>query len=513
MIRVFDRRFSFPVAVLAGFALQPVLVSACATTAGPGGTGYTMDQAVGDASVPDGAAAVTPSGDAAVSPGSHNPGSGSADASTDDDSTVVQDAGGPINLPATCAAAVSAYTIASTDLDTSVVPVEVANFWGGTGTPDMRALVTVDSNNKVYAGFTVANGSSFSVVIGAEGGTPADEIKIPDAILGGLAATKDGIGVLLYDPTTVDKRLWAQVKRFGADGKQTFSTDLFRSANLTDDMTKGNPARGRLAYIPGTDQLVAYFGHMQLLQGVRHEGGYLATLSPTGTQTVVSGWFGSHNLDQRIVVDGAQVATFALGDAYPIGFFFTYIQTPNTNVVYRVAAAGDGTANGQVGGMFALSDVNVASFITNRSISPDIDAGMWPNIDMTVADQISAASAAGTDTGFLLIPKTSAPGPVTPVWVDVKPASGATMAYLKAARYGTGDLIFLGWVELTGNMFMPTSNYYTMVVDRTGAVCQPKKQLDAANGFSYDDVVVRPDGAIVWANGQGGHANIVTLKP
>ena len=142
MIRVFDRRFSFPVAVLAGFALQPVLVSACATTAGPGGTGYTMDQAVGDASVPDGAAAVTPSGDAAVSPGSHNPGSGSADASTDDDSTVVQDAGGPINLPATCAAAVSAYTIASTDLDTSVVPVEVANFWGGTGTPDMREAVS-----------------------------------------------------------------------------------------------------------------------------------------------------------------------------------------------------------------------------------------------------------------------------------------------------------------------------------------------------------------------------------
>ena len=87
------------------------------------------------------------------------------------------------------------------------------------------------------------------------------------------------------------------------------------------------------------------------------------------------------------------------------------------------------------------------------------------------------------------------------------------MAYLKAARYGTGDLILLAWVELTGSQFMPTPTFYTMVVDRTGAICQPKKQVDSAKGFTYDDVVVRPDGAIVWANGQGGHANIVTLKP
>jgi len=247
---------------------------------------------------------------------------------------------------------------------------------------------------------------------------------------------------------------------------------------------------------------------------VRHEGGYVAKLSASGTQTVLNGWFGSHNIDQRLVIDGTRAAVLGLGDAYPVGFFFSYLESLNTNVIYTVAGDGQGDANGQIGGVFALSDVIVASFVTDKSIAQNTGAGTWPNIDQTVASKIAQGGVDGTDVGLLLVPKTALPsGDLKPVWVNISPARGARVAYLKSVQYGSGDLILLAWAELTGNQYAPTSAYYTMVVDRTGATCQPRRALDAANGFAYDDMVRRPDGAIVWANGQGGRVHIVSLTP
>jgi hypothetical protein len=53
-----------------------------------------------------------------------------------------------------------------------------------------------------------------------------------------------------------------------------------------------------------------------------------------------------------------------------------------------------------------------------------------------------------------------------------------------------------------------------MVVDREGAVCQPKTQLDPAYALpDGDDLVQRPDGTIVWANVQGSQVQIVKLAP
>ena len=116
--------------------------------------------------------------------------------------------------------------------------------------------------------------------------------------------------------------------------------------------------------------------------------------------------------------------------------------------------------------------------------------------------------------GFLLIPKTALPqGDLKPVWVNVMPASGAHLAYLKSVQYGERRPDSPGLGRTDGSQFAPTSAFYTMVVDRTGAVCQPRKALAAADGFAYDDIVRRPDGAIVWANGQGGVVHIVTLTP
>jgi hypothetical protein len=419
-------------------------------------------------------------------------------------------------LPASCMEAANPYTLQTTSLDASFVPASVGNFWGGAGDPALRAMVTVDpSTQRVFVGITRKDSMGFSAVVSAENGAVGDALVVPNAILGGLAATKDGLGVLLYDPNaSVDMRMWAAVKRVSAAHMELFSTELFHSANLMDDKTKGNPARGRLGYVTSTDELVAYFGHMQMLQGVRHQGGYIATLSPTGVQKVNGDWFGSHNLDQRLVmVDDAKPAVFGLGDAYPRGYFFSFTARANPFVVYRVAASGDGAANGQVGSMIMLSDTILASFVTDKSIGQDLSAGEWPNIDATISMQIRTAATNGKDVGLLLIPKAGATAEIAPVWVDLQVGAGARLSNLKSVRYGKGDLILMAWSEDTGNAFAPVSKFYTMVVDRTGAPCQPKKALDAMQGFTYDDLLRKPDGTVVWANGVGNVVHVVTLTP
>src|SRR5690606_20153997 len=114
------------------------------------------------------------------------------------------------------------------------------------------------------------------------------------------------------------------VQRFGAAGQQSFSTDLFRSPNLEDEGTKGEASSGRLGYLSGSDTLVAYFGHTQRYDdGVRHQGGYLATVDAAGSQELLNGWFGSHNLDQRLWTGESAGAVIGLGDAYPIGIFYS----------------------------------------------------------------------------------------------------------------------------------------------------------------------------------------------
>jgi hypothetical protein len=429
--------------------------------------------------------------------------------------TSAPDAGPTQPPPASCGDAARAYSVASSQLDASLVPEMPAQSWGG-GSP--RTPVAVDpATGKVYVGFTRAEGTSRSVVIAAEGSAPTDVITVADAVIGGVAVTSDGVAALLFDPNSdVDMRMWAAVARFGADGSETFRTDLFRSPNLDDEGTKGAPSTARLGYVPDSDELVAYFGHTQRYDdGVRHQGGYLATLSAVGQQDLIDGWFGSHNLDQRLLIDGARVAVLGLGDAFPKGIFFSYTQQARTNVIYRLAADGVGSTNGQLGGMIAIGDQIISPFITNRSISQDLDAGPWPDTDEAISMQIRDAAAAGTDLGLLPIPKASLPdGDVTPIWLDAAVASGARLGSLKATRYGTADLILIAWAENTGDRRNMSSTYHTMVVDPSGAVCQAKMQLDAMHAFTRgDDLVTKPDGTIVWANVQGNRVQIMTLTP
>lgn len=418
----------------------------------------------------------------------------------------------PSQLPASCAEAAGAYTVSASSLDASLVPKMASRSWAG-NLLQAQVAVRADSN-QVYVGFN----SSDSAVIAAEGGTPDTVFRVPGAVLGGVAVTNDGVGALLFDPNAdTDMRVWAAVARFAEDRSMRFMTDLFRSPNLEDVGTKGAPTSGRLGYIAQIDQLVAYFGHTQRYDdGVRHQGGYLATLDAAGTQKLINGWWGSHNLDQRLLIDGDRALVLGIGDAYPEGIFYSPVQNrPRTNVLYPLASAGNGTTNGQLGGMVVSGDFIVLPFITNRSVPQDLDAGMWPDIDETIAMQIRSAAGNGTDLGLLSLGKSAMPAALEATWLAPQVPMGARLSSLKSARYGKGELILLVWAELTGSGRSASAPmYFTMVIDRTGAVCQPKTPLDAQYGIGAgDDIVNRSDGAIVWGNTVGGRVQIVTLVP
>jgi hypothetical protein len=425
-------------------------------------------------------------------------------------------AGGAPMLPASCAAAADAYTVTSTMLDASFVVADETRSWGG-GLP--RTPVAVEPvSGEVFVGFTRADGDARAVVIAGESALE-EPVVFDGSTVGGIAVTKDGFAALLFDPNEdVDARMWARVERVfpGSGATAAVSTDLFNSPNLDDEGTKGAPTTARFAYVAQNDQLVAYFGHTQRYDdGVRHQGGYLATIDAAGDQELLEGWFGSHNLDQRMLVDGDRVAVLGLGDAFPKGIFFSFIDDARTNVIYRLAADGVGTTNGQLGGMVDLGDRIALPFITNRSVAQDLDAGEWPDIDEAISMQIRDAAEAGTDMGILFAPKASLPdGDLEPTWLDPQVTAGARLASLKSVQYGDGELMLLAWVELTGEGRNPTATYFTMIVDSDGTVCQPKTELAASFAFNAgDDLVRKPDGRIAWANVQNDQVQIITLTP
>jgi hypothetical protein len=419
----------------------------------------------------------------------------------------------------TCSQAATPYALSSVTLDPSWVPHLTTQGFNSS----LFAAVPVAVNavsGEVFVGFTrdTGGGNLAGTIVAASATATAAAVSIPGAAIGGIAVTNNGFGALLFDPNdNVDARAWAAVQRFDASGSELFATDLFRSPNLTDENTKGAPDTSRFGYVPASDQLVAYFGHTEMIQGVRHQGGYLATLDAAGVQTVVSGWWGSHNLDQRLLVSGSQVALAGLGDAFPKGIFFSFlVSRPKTQVLYTLAGNGQGNTNGQLGGIADLDDVLVLPFITNDSISQTLTPGDWPNIDQTIASQISAAAANGNRLGLLIVPKTGSlpTGDLTPIWLDPGLSAGAHLERLKAVRYGGGSLVLLAWSEATGTGRNVTRNYFTMTVDRNGGVCQPKTPLPAADAFMPgDDPVRRPDGSIVWANIINNRISVVTLTP
>lgn len=442
-------------------------------------------------------------------------GSGDAGAAGDVGSAGMGGNGIPAEPPRSCADAAAPYALSSVALDAALVPDVPAQGWNAT----LFAVAPVTSHlDRTYVGFTEQQDGVYNAVIAPWGGSLGSEVRIPNAVLGGIVATDDGVAALVFDPNpNPDERRWASVHRLPSDGSAPVRSDLFRSANLEVVGSKGAPTTSRLGYVPASGELIAYFGHTERYDdGVRHQGGYLASVDETGAVQVLSDWFGSHNLDQRLLVDDSEVWLLGLGDAYPKGIFFSSAERARTQVLYPLAANGTGSTNGQLGGAVDLGPDILVPFITNQSLPQDFDAGVWPDIDEARAQQIEDAAANGTDLGILRLSKqgTLPEDGLSAQWVNTALEAGARLESLKSARYGAGDLILLGWAEARGRGRDRTATHYTMVIDPTGVICQPKIPVPPELAFTGgDDILRRADGSIVWANPHAGRVNLVTLTP
>lgn len=411
-------------------------------------------------------------------------------------------------LPTTCASAAAAYSI-----QTKPLPGSRTASLSPSSLQTRYATALSPEGETVYVGFT-QGGTSYLL-------TEEEELlTLPSRHLGSITGTPEGVALLLFDPNTeVGARTWARVEQYSTSGALLSETDLFRSADLSVENSKGAPETSRMAYLEKSNELIVYFGHTQRYSdGVRHQGGYLASLNPEGALQLLSGWYGSHNLDQRLLSDGERAWLLGRGDAYPEGIFFGQAgPRPATNVLLEVAVAGNGAVNAHLGGLVDLGENLAIPFLTQRSLPADLDAGTWPNIDEEVANQIRQAERNPTDIGLLLHKKTATPGLLEPIWLDIAPEDGHRFLRLKSAPYGSSGLILLAWAEAKQTERFweeDISGYYTLVVDPSGAICQPKTQLGAGLSFAAgDDLLVHPSGAILWAQDQEGQVQLVALTP
>jgi hypothetical protein len=169
------------------------------------------------------------------------------------------------------------------------------------------------------------------------------------------------------------------VTQLDGQGGTTWDTLMFGDQDNNADETKGDPAGAAssvLGYDPMNDVLVLYLGHSMMWTPTRHQAGYFRLLNPVSGDVLPpagddiihfgSGWFYSHNFNQRLIIDGGDYYVLAHGDAYArqLGFarwsFSGYTDDNGTDFdepYWVVAGAeGDNNTNAQTGQFVKLPD-------------------------------------------------------------------------------------------------------------------------------------------------------------
>ncbi|WP_188704690.1 hypothetical protein [Silvimonas iriomotensis] len=165
-----------------------------------------------------------------------------------------------------------------------------------------------------------------------------------------------------------------------------WNTTVFGNNDNTTADSPGNPGEagsGVLGFDATNGYVVTYVSHLMAwtANGTRHQAGLLRLLNPntgavqtpTGqfdTWQAGSGWFYSHNFDQRLIIDNGTYYTLAHGDAYSrqLGFSaFTPASYQNfTATVFDQSywtipgAEGDNTTNAQTGQFIKLANGSFA---------------------------------------------------------------------------------------------------------------------------------------------------------
>ena len=269
------------------------------------------------------------------------------------------------------------------------------------------------------------------------------------------------------------------VARVGLDGSEIFNTRIFGEKNHKEMNSKGGPGgagTARIAYNPKSKTIAFYLANNQLFSdGVRHQGGYVGFLDEKGKKLPGgSGWFYSHNFDQRLIFANGEFCALAHGDAYPRALGFS--RWPGSggkaiaNQTYHSieGESGANATNCQTGGLVAL-----------------------PNRKFGVVFA-SANGREGHDVCVLILDEN---GKTTKEKWLTEFKEGGFGAYPRIARDGKN--IFVAWHESSGMQ--------QIVLDTSLNVVTPQSTNTSAKLSPYDDLYTLDDGAIVWAVPAGGN--------
>jgi hypothetical protein len=289
----------------------------------------------------------------------------------------------------------------------------------------------------------------------------------------------------------------------GAGGSE-WDTLMFGDQDNNADETKGDPggaASSVLGYDPMNDVLVLYLGHSMMWTPTRHQAGYFRLLNPASGDVLPpagddiihfgSGWFYSHNFNQRLIIDNGDYYVLAHGDAYArqLGFarwsFSGYTDDNGTDFdepYWVIAGAeGDNNTNAQTGQFAKLPD---GRFVIAHTTSEGRNAR---DLRLVVADGGNGmADMAGA------------------VWLTENPAgTHATMG--KVALLGDYVLVtYALWTEDTHDLA-----WYGAIVDGSLATVAAASELagvqfvDSAPLFQF---AAGPNaGSVGWVSGNASH--------
>ncbi|WP_367871654.1 hypothetical protein [Luteolibacter sp. Populi] len=276
------------------------------------------------------------------------------------------------------------------------------------------------------------------------------------------------------------------IARVSPAGATLFNTLVFGTQPKGQVNSKGEPgyfSSGRLAFNPATQNLISYTGHSQRhSDGIRHQGGHVATMSLAGVLAVANPWYCSHNFDQRLLVDGSNFYTLAHGDAFPRGLVFGRWQdaaggaTMTNDVQFFTipGTSGDNVTNTQTGGFVKLASGNIGIVYSTK-------AGR-NNYDVRYRELTPAGQASGSA-----------------VWLTSYPA-GTFAIFPKIVRHGDVAAVF--WEEVTGGSVRAVRSKLVGTA-AANATAMATVSDTAVRVSAYYDMAPLPNGGILWASHRG----------
>jgi hypothetical protein len=277
----------------------------------------------------------------------------------------------------------------------------------------------------------------------------------------------------------------------------------------------GEAGSGVLGFDAQNNVLVTYVSHEMAwdLNGVRHQAGILRLLDPASGAVLApnngnpwemgSGWFYSHNFNQRLLIDGGTYYTLAHGDAYSrqlgVSAFTKAKYLANDSTVFDKGywtipgSVGDNTTNAETGQFFKLASGSLAIAHTSA------DGRRARDVRLVLADAGTGASSASA-------------------WLT----TGAAHQEAVMPKIGPlGKRIFLTYgVWDSSSRTNHKISWYGQLVDTTLAPVASAKPLDGVEFIPGQPLFTFPGGpnagALGWVsgNGQGGlTVNVVKLGP